>query len=586
MQTLSPAWNLSTAPTAAWYHRALPSLVDLAFLLPVFLLFVRLKGTQTLFADGDTGWHIRTGEWILANRAVPTHDLFSFTRSSQPWFAWEWGADVLFAAIHRVGGLAALGLFSVLLLGVFSVLLYTLVRRASGNDAISYFVTALAVCLSSIHWLARPHLFSWVFAVVFLHLLQRAEQGNTKVLYWTPVLMVVWTNSHAGFVTGFILLTCGASGLLLTEPLAAGWSRGSLADGFAKSRDHWQANGLCVAATFINPYGWHLHQHIYRYLTDSELLDRIAEFQSLSFHSGSAPLFEIMLLLACFAALWNLQSGRLAPALAVAVWAHFALVSARHIPLFAIVAAAPVARFLQDQLQRLRRVAALSEAATTVSDICEELRSMERPPRLYALTAASVVLLAVLFMAGKKPFLPQFDSDSFPAQALPFIPASGGNRIFTSDQWGDYLIYRLYPTQKVFFDGRSDFYGIDFVKINQRIAGAEHDWKELLRSFRIQLVILKPETPLSAVLKITPGSRMLFDDGKVIVFQIDRIYQQTSAIDFGPRSSTQQKLLHNEFPLFCSRRTKEGRLRFIRTLAFSVSTSNRKEKSHAYNNIA
>ena len=32
-------------------------------------------------------------------------------------------------------------------------------------------------------------------------------------------------------------------------------------------------------------------------------------------------------------------------------------------------------------------------------------------------------------------------------------------RIFTHDQWGDYLIYRLYPQTKVFMDGRSDFYG-------------------------------------------------------------------------------------------------------------------------------
>jgi hypothetical protein len=564
MQTLSPAWNLSTAPDVAWYRRALPSLVDLAFLLPFFLLFVKLKGTQTLFADGDTGWHIRAGEWIIQHRAVPTHDIFSFTRSWQPWFAWEWGADVLFAAIHKVAGLAGLGFFCVLLLGIFSLLLYTLVRRASGNDAISFFITALAVSISSIHWLARPHLFSWIFTVVFLHLLQMAEEGNAKILYWTPLLMVLWANLHAGFAAGFIVLLCRALGLLLTEILASGWSKKAVRLAFAGRRAYWQSIALCLAATFVNPYGWHLHQHIFHYLTDSDLLDRIAEFQSLSFHSGSAPLFESMLLLAAFAAFWNLQAGRLAPALAIAVWAHFALLSARHIPLFAIVAAAPVARFLHDLLQPIRRVAGLSQAATTLAEICQELRSMERSPRLYVLSAASVVLLALLFSIGRKPFLPEFDADSFPAQAMPFIQARAGDRIFTYDQWGDYLIYRLYPAQKVFFDGRSDFYGIDFVKVNQRIAGAEHDWKQLLRRFGIQLVILKPETPLSAVLKITPGSKMLFDDGKVIVFQIDRIYQQTSAMDFGPR---------NHSPLFCSRRTKKARLRFIPQTCFRCLNS-------------
>ena len=32
-------------------------------------------------------------------------------------------------------------------------------------------------------------------------------------------------------------------------------------------------------------------------------------------------------------------------------------------------------------------------------------------------------------------------------------------RLLTTDQWGDYIIYCFYPRQKVFMDGRSDFYG-------------------------------------------------------------------------------------------------------------------------------
>jgi hypothetical protein len=43
----------------------LPSLTDIAFLMPILFLFARMGGVHTLLSDCDTGWHIRTGEWIV-----------------------------------------------------------------------------------------------------------------------------------------------------------------------------------------------------------------------------------------------------------------------------------------------------------------------------------------------------------------------------------------------------------------------------------------------------------------------------------------------------------------------------------------
>jgi len=86
--------------------KVLPSLADIAFLMPVVLLFGRMDGLGTLLGDGDTGWHIRTGEWILAHHAVPYRDLFSFSKPDGIWYAWEWLADVIFAGLNGIGGLA------------------------------------------------------------------------------------------------------------------------------------------------------------------------------------------------------------------------------------------------------------------------------------------------------------------------------------------------------------------------------------------------------------------------------------------------------------------------------------------------
>jgi hypothetical protein len=102
MHSATVTVDMIGAPSARWGWRLMPCLTDIAFLLPAGLLFFKLGGTKTLFADGDTGWHIKTGEWILQHGRGPTQDLFSYTKPGQPWFAWEWGWDVLFALIHNV----------------------------------------------------------------------------------------------------------------------------------------------------------------------------------------------------------------------------------------------------------------------------------------------------------------------------------------------------------------------------------------------------------------------------------------------------------------------------------------------------
>src|ERR1700693_4222618 len=100
--------------------RFLPSMTDFAFLMPLIFIFAGMHGAKTLLGDGDTGWHVRTGEWILAHGRVPDKDVFSFTRPGQPWFAWEWLWDVGAAWLHQHFGMAAVVLASMCVLALTS----------------------------------------------------------------------------------------------------------------------------------------------------------------------------------------------------------------------------------------------------------------------------------------------------------------------------------------------------------------------------------------------------------------------------------------------------------------------------------
>src|ERR1700721_2420751 len=116
MPAPSAVENAATGEKTPAIARFLPSLTDLAFLMPLIFIFCRLEGARTLLGDGDTGWHIRTGEWILAHHGVPQVDMFSFSRPGQPWFAWEWLSDVLFGALHQRWGMAAVVLAAMIVI--------------------------------------------------------------------------------------------------------------------------------------------------------------------------------------------------------------------------------------------------------------------------------------------------------------------------------------------------------------------------------------------------------------------------------------------------------------------------------------
>ena len=133
---------------------------DFAFLMPIVFLFGRMDGVKTLLSDCDTGWHIRTGEWIRGQpRGARARYLF-FSKPGGPWFAWEWLSDVLFAWLNGSGGLAAVVLFAILLLCVD---LHAAVPAGAAEVATPSWrscVTMVAAAASSVHWLARPHLFT------------------------------------------------------------------------------------------------------------------------------------------------------------------------------------------------------------------------------------------------------------------------------------------------------------------------------------------------------------------------------------------------------------------------------------------
>lgn len=507
--------------------KLLPSMTDFAFLMPIFFLFGRMSGLKSLLSDCDTGWHIRTGEWILSHGGVPTHDIFSYSKPDSAWFAWEWLTDILWAFLNSHGGLATVAAVGILLIAATFTLLFRLVRRKS-SAIVAIVMTMTAAVASSVHWLARPHLFTLVFLVLFYGALENVRDGKTRFhgipyLAILPFATILWTNLHGGFFVGIVMIATYGVGeaLKLIFSPDLGTSRRSV---IRRAERYILCSFACLAASLINPYTYHLHQHVIQYLADPYQSQHIMEFLSVSFHHPLAPFFEGMLLLSALGVFWFASKGSFTEPLLLLMWAHAALLSTRNIPIFMIVAAPQAAIVVQAWLERIPSLHVagwLRRAGARFNQAAASMTATDRISRWHPVSALAAIGVIALLYAPHPPerFRPEFDPKSFPVAAVQNLHPDASARIFTYDQWGDYLIYRLYPKTKVFMDGRSDFYGSEFNQKYLDVITVNNGWEKTLAHFGVDTILMPPSTPLAGVLKESARWRVVYDDGVAVAFR-------------------------------------------------------------------
>lgn len=460
-----------------------PDLALLGAALTFFYALLLFDAPRRLFRDSDTGWHIRTGERIVDTRSLPRADPYSFSRPGQPWFAWEWGADVLMGLAHRKAGLAGVALLYLCAIALCTWLWFRLHWALGGDFLLACVMASPMLSTVNMHWLARPHIFGWVMALAWLLFAVRPHaRFSAKDICAVAGLTLLWTNLHASFFL-----------LPVTALLFAIGQR---------SRWFVSAALLSAAVTFVNPYGWMLHQHLYQYLTSGELLAHIGEFQTFNFHSEGAAQILLTVALAAAGATLAAMHRQWPAALLLALFFILALRSARALPLLALLLPFANAAFTATLRGSRRLTAALRYSAN--------LRALELGFRGYA-------WIPVILMAGffhLRASTPGFPADQFPVAAAAHLPAQ--TRLFAPDKFGGYLIYRFHGERKVFFDGRSDFYGLSFMKSYIRMVQLRPGWLGDWNRWGFTHALVPPDYSLADALP-RRGWRTLYRDSTAVL---------------------------------------------------------------------
>jgi hypothetical protein len=198
--------------------------------------------------------------------------------------------------------------------------------------------------------------------------------------------------------------------------------------------------------------------------------------------------------------------------------------AARNVPLFAIVSAPLVAAAVDAWLVRLPHLAVagwLRQAGARFNAMAAQTAETDALPRWHLVSAAGFALVAAILFAPAPPkqFRAEYDPKSYPAAAAEVLRHDASARVFTHEVWGDYLIWRLYPTGRVFVDGRSDFYGDDFENKYIDVLSVKHGWEQILDGFGVNTILLPPSIPLAGVLKESSRWRAVYEDGVAVIFR-------------------------------------------------------------------
>lgn len=435
-------------------RRHIPEIIFFAFIFCSF---------TTPIEDGDFFWHIKTGEWIWNNRAMPSTDPFSFTVAADNPLRPSSGRVQFTLKQYWLGQLALYGIWSAagaygivmlrsFLYLVIVIFLYAWMRRDSKDIA----PLAMAFVVGSVLGLfpnERPQLFTFAFMPLLLFVLERIRLRGDISMRGTAALwlfMTVWANVHAGYMVGSAMLIIYCIAYAVTSmrnrvPINARIPAALLG---------------AAAVTAINPVGPLAIREFFSMhpVYSSAIIEAMSPLRAAIEAGRYFPIYWAFLFMAVFTLVWRFRVMPLAHLMTMTAFAMLSLKSLRFMPF--LVMTSPLL---------VPHISLKKEASFSIR--------------------ASMLAFPILFSFFNSAPILSFSQDRFfPAGASAFIRNSDlpSRRLFNYYDWGGYLIWSL-PGHKTFIDGRGL---VEEVSDLYEKAVWTGRWSEILSAYSADIVVM------------------------------------------------------------------------------------------------
>jgi len=475
--------------------------------------------------DPDYYWHIKTGEYIFDHKMLPRQDIFSFTMDGHPWVLHEWLFQVLLFLVFTSFGTIGIKLFSVALILTSLYFIYRITKQLSTGRITTAVMLILVPVLILPGLSPRPQLFTYIFFSYYIYgLLSFKYFNKVQYLYTFPLVMILWVNLHGGYIVGVALLFFFALTELLSnflKPEKTRRKRTALILPFGIAL-------LSLAASSLNPDFIDHWKYPFQVMSMDASINFISEWQSPDFH-GFFGKFYLLLLFTFFAAnIYRKDRPDLSEFFIPLFFIIEGFVAIRHIPLAVLSTVPFIAIALNNHLQIslpsvLKKELINPFFSTFKRSLNKDLGNKEYFLNWFVLFLVSFAILMITPSLRDK--AAEKINGIIPITATNFIVEKHiHGRVFNTYGYGGYLIYRLYPEQKIFIDGRADMYGDDFLKKYKKINSGLPDWEKEFDQYDIDYVLCKRKAPIRQLLLTRGDFNLVYDDkyNSVLVKNIPR----------------------------------------------------------------
>lgn len=477
-----------------------------------FIVIFAVLFISIVLFDPDYFWHLSAGQYIFEHKALPSGDIFSFTYANQPWVLHEWLFELALYGVYSLSGAFGVKLVTAAFATATLLVAYKMSKRLLDKPYWAFFLV-LAFFFQIVPNIApRPQLVTFLLFAVYLRVLVDFKYfSDTGKLWLLPVSMVIWVNSHGGYVAGLVLV------LMFT---ACEWLKFLLRqEGAALQKKRLQTLALVgmatVAATLLNPYFIDHWMYPFMVMNMDVSQNLITEWRSPNFHVLRWQLFLIMVFAVMAAAIYSEKRPDFTEIVLSVFFMSAAFVSVRHTPisLLAIIFFAsvilghvPFAKMfaqarLDQVMMRYRQFAGHGNELGTKEFLLNWV--------MLLITITGCLLYYPVFHAADEDKV----NKTIPVKAVRFIADAGiKGRVFNVYHYGGYLINRFYPEQQVFIDGRADLYGDKFIKEYVELAEARTGWKDKLEKYRIDYAIIARDSALVELMQDSAGYKLVYED--------------------------------------------------------------------------
>ncbi len=471
---------------------ALPAWLRPAILVLSAILLMACFSTEV--TDSDTFWHLATGRYLVEHHQLPVPDPFSFTTyMGKPLpgeetvrafnLTHEWLAQIIMYLAYATGGFGGLVLLRAFLMTAFCALVGLWAYRRSRNFYRALAASFVTASIASYFTSDRPYQITYVLIVATILILE-----YRRWMWLLPPMFLFWANCHGGFFLGFVVL-----GAYCAESL---WQRlrGKPDPG---ERRLWLVTAVCVPAAFLNPNGF-LTLYILGAYRQSAMTGTLYEWQKPPLWP---PTFLNLLLVAALAVLvWQRRRTRLVDWILLVLFGAAYLSAIRNSNLLGLVAPVMLAAYLPWK----RILPSWTEWAAAV---------------------LLIAAIAVPFARGRA-FQLRDAEWKYPAGAADFLLTHHITQpMFNTYEKGGYLLWRSWPQERTFIDGRSlnETVFADYLRMERYLPGA----RRLLDLYGIQVVVMNSFEANSGATYVLPLAladpaekewKMVFADAGAIIF--------------------------------------------------------------------